>query len=148
MNCTCPLTHFFSPISNLMQKSCSDANLENAHDPVTVNNGRPQCFSIVFSVGRESLSLNCWHSQQLFTTKTGVITISENLSQIHLKNFLYKNLLADSTNFSCTIILKFYTKHGSNTVIVCANFQNDWTTTKVFMRKLGVARFEFNMESR
>ena len=29
---------------------------------------------------------------------------------------------------SCAIILKFCTEHGSDTAMLCANFQNDWTT--------------------
>ena len=30
--------------------------------------------------------------------------------------------------FSCPIVLKFCTEHGSYSAVLCAKFQNDWTT--------------------
>ena len=42
------------------------------------------------------------------------------------------------------MILKFCAEHNSDTAVLCAKFQNNWTT-KVGVMDEDFARFEFNM---
>ena len=53
-------------------------------------------------------------------------------SVIHLKTQI---LSIHNIHFSCPIILKFCTEHGSITAMLCAKFQNDWATVKYVMGK-------------
>ena len=43
--------------------------------------------------------------------------------------------------FSCPIVLKFCTKHGSTAALLCVQFQNDWVTRKYVMAKRDFTRF-------
>ena len=38
------------------------------------------------------------------------------------------DIFVHNLNFNRPIILKFCTEHGSDTAVLCAKFQNDWTT--------------------
>ena len=49
---------------------------------------------------------------------------------------------------SYPIVLKFCTEHGSDTAVLCAKFQNDWTTKTAVMDDRDFARFEFNSNFR
>ena len=45
----------------------------------------------------------------------------------------------------CSIVLKCYSEHGSDTTMRCATFQNDRTTEKYVVRKRDFTRFEFEV---
>ena len=47
--------------------------------------------------------------------------------------------------FSYVIILKFCTEHSSDTAVLCAKFQIDWTTVMDVMDNQDFFRFEFKM---
>ena len=38
------------------------------------------------------------------------------------------NIVCHKTDLSCLVILKVYTVHSGITAVLCAKFQNDWTT--------------------
>ena len=48
-------------------------------------------------------------------------------------------------NFNCPIVLKFCTEHGNDTVVVCAKFQNGFTTAMSAMDQWDLVLFEFTM---
>ena len=51
----------------------------------------------------------------------------------------------NNMKFSCLIILKFVTKHGSDTAVLCDKFQNDWTTEKIDVEEQDFMIFWFTM---
>ena len=57
------------------------------------------------------------------------------------------NLFVHNINLSCPIILKFCTKHGSGTAMLCAKFRNDWATEKYLMGIQDFTRFELRWVS-
>ena len=69
------------------------------------------------------------------------ITISEN----HHKPKFHEIIFAPKLFYSCLIILKIYTEHGSGTVMLCVKFQNDPVTKMDVMDKLVFMRFEFEL---
>ena len=50
------------------------------------------------------------------------------LLETHRELKYHQILLAHNLFFSCPIILKFWTEHGSDTAMLCTKFQNDWGT--------------------
>ena len=50
-----------------------------------------------------------------------------NLPQIHLKLKSSKIIFVCESFFSCEIIIIFHTKHGSDTAMLCAKYNNDLT---------------------
>ena len=48
-------------------------------------------------------------------------------SETHLKPISHKISCAHNVFSGCLIVLKFYTEHGSDTAVLWAKFQNDWT---------------------
>ena len=63
-------------------------------------------------------------------------------SEIHLKLKSREISFAHNSCFSWSIALKFYTEHGSNTAVLCAKFQTEWTDV---MDERDIAIFEFKM---
>ena len=49
-------------------------------------------------------------------------------SEMHLDLKPCEALFAHNLFCSCPIVLKFGTEHGNDTAMLCAKFQNDWTT--------------------
>ena len=47
--------------------------------------------------------------------------------------------------FSCQIILKICTEHGSETVVLCANFQNGLMSKQLIMGKWYFMGFQFKI---
>ena len=58
----------------------------------------------------------------------GVLCNIAYLSRIYLKPKYHEISFAHDLFISNPIILKFCTEHGSDTVVLCAKFQSDWTT--------------------
>ena len=50
--------------------------------------------------------------------------------------------------YSCLIVLKFCTEHGSITAVLCAKFQNHWTTDKNAMDRWHFMRFDLKRSLR
>ena len=55
-------------------------------------------------------------------------------------------LFAHNLLHSYPIILKYCTKHSSDTAVLCAKFQNDWSTVTDFMERV-FTRFEFKKKN-
>ena len=64
-------------------------------------------------------------------------------SEIHPKFKSCSISFVHNIHFSCSIILRFCTEHGSITAVLCVKFQNDWATGKRIMGKWDFTRFEF-----
>ena len=62
---------------------------------------------------------------------------------MHLKLKSREILFAHNSLLSWQIVLKFCTEHGSNTAVLCANFENDLSTYINTVDKQDFARFEF-----
>ena len=73
----------------------------------------------------------------LLITASQIIQIASSKSCEIL--FAYKSFLRDS------IVLKFCTEHGSDTAMLCAKFQNNWTIQVDVMDELHLTGFEFKM---
>ena len=61
--------------------------------------------------------------------------------ETHLKT---QNLFAYNLSLSSPVVLQFYTEHGSDTAVLCAKFQNEWTTETNVMDEQDFARFDFS----
>ena len=51
-------------------------------------------------------------------------------SETHIKLKSRENSFAHNIRFSCSIVLKLCTEHGSVTAVLYVKFQNDWITNK------------------
>ena len=69
-------------------------------------------------------------------------------SETHLKLKSAEILYVHNLLINHSIVLKFCPEHGSDTAMLCAKFQNDWTTETDFMDERDIARFEFKMSFR
>ena len=67
------------------------------------------------------------------------------LSETHLGLKSLEISHVHNTQFSCQIILKSCTEHGSIIAMLCAKFQNDWNNEQYFMANKVLTRFEFKM---
>ena len=63
-----------------------------------------------------------------------------NPTETHIKS--REISFAHSYSFSYPIMLKFCTEHGSITAVLCAKFQNDWTSYMGVMDERDFTRFE------
>ena len=63
-------------------------------------------------------------------------------SEMHLKQKLRKTPFAHNVLHRYSIMLKFWTENGSDTAMLCAKFQNDWTIEADFMDEQEFAKFE------
>ena len=61
--------------------------------------------------------------------------------ETHLKLKSREISFVHNTRFNNPIVLKFGTDHGWITAVLCAKFQNDWTTEAKVMDERGFARF-------
>jgi len=60
---------------------------------------------------------------------------------------IFKLKSCSSINFSqLSITSFFFTEHGSNTAVICAKFQSDWTTAIDKIGEHGFARFDFKTD--
>ena len=60
--------------------------------------------------------------------KGGPVPIWDICPKLILDSYLTKASFVQKMHFSCQIILKIYTEHGSYTAMLCAKFQNTLTT--------------------
>ena len=67
-------------------------------------------------------------SQTVWIYKLGSLQCGKSL--LNLSQTL-TDLFIQYIHFSCLIILKFCTEHGSTTAVLCAKYQNDWATENV-----------------
>ena len=66
-------------------------------------------------------------------------------SQTDLKLKSRKISFVQIIHFICQIVLKASTEHGSDTAVLCANFQCDLTSEHGVPVQRDFARFDFNM---
>ena len=68
--------------------------------------------------------------------------------QTHLKHESREISFAHKISLFSPIVLKFCTEHGSDTAVLCAKFQKDWTAESGVKDERNFARFEFKMSFR
>ena len=76
---------------------------------------------------------------------TGVLCKIGFPSETHLKLKSHKIAFAHNIRFNNAIVLKCCSEHRNVTTVLCAKFQNDWTTGADFMNERDLRRFEFKM---
>ena len=69
-------------------------------------------------------------------------------SQTHHELKFHKNSTSYNLFLSRPIILNFCTEHGSDTAVLCAKFQNDWTTCRVVVEEWDFAKNEIKRSFR
>ena len=83
---------------------------------------------------------------------TGILSIQTNWGTVQYRLSILNSNLTKSclskTCFSFPIILNFFTEHGSDTAMLCAKFQDDWTIDTDVMDEQDFGRFEFKMSFR
>ena len=75
----------------------------------------------------------------------GVLCKMGHPSEMHHKLKYREALFAHNLFCSCPIILKFCTKHGSDTAMLCVKFLNDWSTETDVIDKQVCTKFELKM---
>ena len=82
--------------------------------------------------------LHAWHSRHSYAwlQRAGdcwQCWISLQTSSVKLKS--RENLFIHNSHVECKVVLKFYTEHGSITVVFCDTFENDWPSDRYVMKQ-------------